>query len=243
MSKLLFIMTNIFLCCAMLIIACITSATTINAYAAELSTPTPLILPTASTNSAEEASIAPTVDAPSEVAEVTTKEVATPSWKGSLLFLPSELQALKEALESAAATASSAETDTSTIQSLVSNIPNSFSPTYYLNSILYVSPDNWAIWVNGIRYSSQSESSNINNSDQLEVTAISPLSARIRTRMRLLSRIYPTWQEKFSPNIDGDFVANHDKTILISKEKDFITFSLKPNQSLALSTMEIREGL
>ncbi len=235
-------------CCSLLLWAA-------NAYATDTS-PIPLELPSpASAPVAEktEATVPPAqVPVASEAGEVVPQDAKPEpevSWRGSLMFFPADLKAVRDALEEAKNTPDTAEgiggivSDISnSMKSFMPNIVANLAPTYYLNSILYVSPDNWSIWVNGIKYSAKTQRFAGGALEELHVERVSPQGVRFKAKVRLLDRISPHWQEKFTPNVEGDFEANAVGDFYINKEKDHISFTLQPNQRLDLAHMEVSEG-
>lgn len=191
-----------------------------------------------------------TVGAAAPAAKIDTLAKALPGWKGSLMFTAAEIKMVQEALDSVGADAEVDNTPqrsdvpmASSSKNFMSDIAANLAPTYYLNSILYISPSNWTVWVNGVQYSAELHGFDSEALKGLMVEHISPQAVRFTSRIRLLDRIAPGWKEKFSIDEKGNFVSINIKNLTVSKEKDVISFTLQPNQRFAVSTMEINEGM
>ena len=96
----------------------------------------------------------------------------------------------------------------------------------YLNSILYISQNNWAIWVNGFKVS------NDNNGDgEIEVISISPDKAQLLWKISATKWSYINPDNSLSQSVyeeKGDTVE--------------MKFTLSPNQTFVPSKNQVIEG-
>ncbi len=103
-------------------------------------------------------------------------------------------------------------------------------PSFFLSSIIYERPDEWAIWLNGFRLTNKMNK----ETDPLYVTEISPESVRITWKpdsVMLLHLGSIAVQQKDDP----------DKVPIDAVNKS-ITFTLRPNQTFVSSILSVEEG-
>lgn len=97
----------------------------------------------------------------------------------------------------------------------------------YLGSILYFSPKTWAVWINGEKISSQTNS----NTQEIYVTAIG------RDKVQIMWQISFTKWKILTGYEDGEELPE-----LTADNKVRISFTLKPNQTFILGSNKIVEG-
>lgn len=110
------------------------------------------------------------------------------------------------------------------------------APAFYLRSILYFSPDNWTIWLNNEKISSNSE-----YIGELSIIKVTGNEVVFLWKDTQLDSIYPGWDSKFTHLGDNRFVSNN-KNMVIDLASGDVSFILGPNQSLVTKNMQIVEG-
>lgn len=114
----------------------------------------------------------------------------------------------------------------------------SVSTSFYLNSIIYLSINNWAVWLNNYKldYSSAGGIVKINSVDSE--------SAEFLWETRNLDKISPNWRSKLQ-QINDKLYRSQDRLIQITvgaEENSYIIFKLKPNQTFVVQDLAIIEG-
>lgn len=106
-------------------------------------------------------------------------------------------------------------------------------PYLYLGSILYYSPSQWSVWINGKKLPSH-----INNPDAIfYVKSISREGGEFVWKPPFFAEVQKKWNE-LSANPE-----NLPKNLSVDVVDKSITFTLKPNQTLMTSRLRIEEGL
>lgn len=110
------------------------------------------------------------------------------------------------------------------------------APVFFLNSVVYFSPQQWTIWVNDEKISVGDEH------DQLEVSGVEGGKVTFFWRDSKIDYIFPKWREKFTPLLDTGYFSNQ-KDILINGETGDISFVLQTNQSFVSKDLKVVEGV
>lgn len=167
------------------------------------------------------------------------------TWKmGSLMYSKEQVDAIYEALLASEngnlmVTALKAAGPT---ESKNSSEPRSdMSPIFYLNSIVYFSPTNWTVWINGKRFTYQGIRSEKEHIPSLEIVKVTPQRITFAWRTAFLDEIAPAWQEKMLEDEKGEFFSSN-MDIMINHDRNQVQFTLYPNQSFVVRLMEIIEG-
>lgn len=106
-------------------------------------------------------------------------------------------------------------------------------PNLYLGSIVYYSPTNWSVWINGKKLVNRlNKSSNI-----LFVSNIDRSEAVFVWKPETLQDTGKTWDAKVA---EGGVLP---KNVVVEETKGTITFTLHPNQTFVPRTLTVSEGL
>lgn len=115
--------------------------------------------------------------------------------------------------------------------------------TIYLNSLLFSDTNNASAWINGTKYSLNTE---VNNITLVKVT---PSAVEIKLNIsHLANNNFTEWQNKFPGLHDSDAdqrasqLPADERGIRVDKESQSIYFVLHANQYLDLNRKNIREG-
>ncbi len=101
------------------------------------------------------------------------------------------------------------------------------APTIYLNSIVYVSADDWAIWINGEKYSPNMPAT------AFTIDNVSERKVRLSWQTLDLDSTSPGWRSA---------VEMQEGNIEVNENAGLVTFTLYPNQTFIGRSMEIIEG-
>lgn len=174
-------------------------------------------------------------------ASVYTSSFNLPTWKGSLMFSAEDLQTLESYLKTLNNPQIVEVADEQgQIAVVPAPAPAPVTTIFYLSSLIYISENNWNVWVNKIRYSAGIEP--VQGIRGLHVDHVSADKAYFTWTTAVLDTIVPGWERKFSVNKEGGFTAHGNKGITVSKDKTMISFSLYPYQHFSLSDMAVYEG-
>lgn len=157
---------------------------------------------------------------------------------GTVMFSPEEYQLLGQAISvyerktgrQAAVSSAPVKGNAATIAPSTARTPN-----FYLGSIMYFSPDQWAVWLNNKKYSKDKM---INEVDLLGVQSD---KVQMRWKVNSLDVIVPDWRSKLVLGNAGNYISR-DNAVSINNAGTEITFTLRPNQSFLSSKMKIVEG-
>lgn len=106
-------------------------------------------------------------------------------------------------------------------------------PNLYLGSIVYYTPSDWSIWINGRKLPSR-----LNKPEnEFFVREISRTSAVVIWKPQRLTEMQKAWTDKTTP----PHVV--PKSILLDEEKKTVTLTMRPNQTFIPLEMSIEEGL
>ncbi len=109
---------------------------------------------------------------------------------------------------------------------------------FYLNSIIYYGDDKWVIWLNGKKFTTQETGT------ELTIKSVSRHSADFIWEAKNLDKTVPNWKRRLV-YIKDNIYASTDNNIqveVLGDDKDLIKFTLRPNQTMNLTTMVITEG-
>lgn len=111
------------------------------------------------------------------------------------------------------------------------------APAFYLKSILYFGEDNWSIWLNKQKITSE----NANRGD-IAIESVDADSVTFTWKKSSIDLILPNWRENFTEVGDNGTFISEDKNITVDIASSNVTFTLKPNQSLVSKSLTIVEG-
>jgi hypothetical protein len=170
-------------------------------------------------------------------------------WKGSIMFSLDKIKALNDAIsdfnlgKTSTVAPSAILPNTNKIDSILDlATKNDVSPSFYLNSIIYVNEDNWKIWIDRKKI----DSNKINELKfiipELNLLNITNSVVTFSWRTQALDTLSPNWKKKLNFNKDDNSFYSDNEDILIKNNGGNITFKLRPNQTFVLYNMEIKEG-
>lgn len=113
------------------------------------------------------------------------------------------------------------------------------APVFHLDSVLYISPDNWSIWLGGKKVSFGKPAQV--DVGKLEIAKVTENSVTMIWSENRIERIFPKWRSYFNPLGDSRFSSNN-KNIVADLQTGDISFVLGVNQTLDTASMKILEG-
>lgn len=176
----------------------------------------------------------------------TIKETKPFSWTGSVMFDINNSRLLREALEaldtgyfvSNPNDASGAPILSEQAADAPPKPPVRYtSPSYFLNTLLYLSSENWAVWLNGKKYT--------HTLPDGDITILSVFENRVTISWKgpaPLDILSPKWKTTLTARTENGNYASDDGRITVNPKENSVTFTLKPNQSFSLYAMRIVEG-
>ncbi len=114
------------------------------------------------------------------------------------------------------------------------------SIAFYLNSILYVSQDNWMLWLNNHKFGAGETADDSN----ITVNNVTPDGAEFTWWTKNIDRVIPNWRNR-TREVDTNSYTSIDgkvKIALHNDESSSITFSLNPNQTFVINSLSVIEG-
>lgn len=99
-------------------------------------------------------------------------------------------------------------------------------PQFFLESLVYHSPNNWAIWINNQKITQDSPK----ESTDLTVLEIDKDKVQIKWRPVSMQKVNEMWAR--IPN----------KEVVVDKRKGAVIFTIKPNQTFSSYVMHVLEG-
>jgi hypothetical protein len=170
---------------------------------------------------------------------VAIEEDANVSWHGSLMFNANTIRLLNEAIQ---ASISGKPLDAPVInapaQKRIALDHPVISPTFYLNSILYFSPQSWAVWLNNSKISSSHETPRTG----VKIVKVTPYAVTFSLAVKYLNHLSPQWSKKLLEDDEEGAFANSNLSIILNAEKNTLSFTLHANQVFSMYDMEIFEG-
>lgn len=170
------------------------------------------------------------------------------SWKGSLLFTPADIGRLRKVMELYKPKNASGLNDTDDNESeedaLLASMTDHSAPQevlyrypyFYLSSIIYSSPDDWFIWLNGKRILS----ADLSKDKYVSVQTISKTSATFVWKPPSLPEVKASWdlRKKMEEKKKISMLGN----VTFDELSGTVLFTLKPNQTFFSQTMQVVEG-
>jgi len=109
---------------------------------------------------------------------------------------------------------------------------------FYLNSIIYYGDDKWVIWLNGKKFTTKETGT------ELTIKDVTRHSADFIWEAKNLDKTVPNWKRRLV-YIKDNIYASTDNNIqveVLGDDNSLIKFTLRPNQTMNLTTMAITEG-
>jgi hypothetical protein len=191
--------------------------------------------------------ISETARAEGQVAGKNTDIILEPLHLGttSLMFSKNDMDVLLQALEiydhSARAQKAAPTQNKDFLSSLLDTLKHDDAsketilplPNLYLGSIVYYSPSNWSVWLNGKKLLNR----NNQPSNEFYIDRISPSEIELLWTPPSLLDTVETWRRLTE---DG---AHPPEGVAVDAEKGRITLHMRPNQTFLPKSLAIREGL
>ena len=99
-------------------------------------------------------------------------------------------------------------------------------PAFFLQSILYKSPQEWAIWLNGKKYTPWEKPTTFT------IVNVNQRYAVLQWKTEALDEIAPNWNKR----------KNRNRYVTVDPKEGKVTFRLYPNQSFASRILDVVEG-
>ena len=109
---------------------------------------------------------------------------------------------------------------------------------FYLNSIIFIEPEKWAIWVNNKRIIKGEKV------PDFDIADVNNNSVILTYSIKNIDKVLPDWRRKLISVTPQSF-KSLDEYIKLALDKDnhaTISVQLKPNQTFELSSMHVYEG-
>lgn len=109
---------------------------------------------------------------------------------------------------------------------------------FYLNSIIFIEPEKWAIWVNSKRIIKGEKV------PDFDVADVNDDSVILTYNIKNIDKVLPDWRKKLITVTPQSFKSldNYIKLALDTDNHATISVQLKPNQTFELSSMHVYEG-
>lgn len=180
-------------------------------------------------------------------------------WKGSLMFPITDIRRLEEVMEAYEASIANKDHDDDFLKNLIEsintetpleegeNIPQvvlpSIAPSFYLSSIVYVSDNEWAVWIDGEKFTHNRDK---NIDKNLTITSVNKTSVELEWETKHIDHISPNWKHVMEETEQAISIVSKNGNIVRSGEQvestQIIYFTLHPNQTFVTNAMEIMEG-
>jgi hypothetical protein len=162
-------------------------------------------------------------------------------WEGSLMFEREEFKTLQDSIaiykKKFSDSLNAGNLDDISVKNI--NKP-SFSPSFFLNSLSYKSKDDWEIWLNDIKFTSQIDM-RMTGIKKFQLVNIDTEYVEFALYTDKIDELSPTWQNQLKPIKDNVF-QSHDTFITYYKDLGKIVFMLKQNHTFVLYDMQVVEG-
>ena len=172
---------------------------------------------------------------PSDPSIFTGKNFEVLKWHNSLMFPANQLKQLYDVAKGL--------TDQSVGAVVVEVKVPHVAPAFFVNSVLYNTPDNWTIWLNSRRIRSGSKF------PELEISKVDRDAVEFIWETELLDAISPDWEKKVMPlelkpgePVPRFVYQSKDGLIAVDKSRRFVRFIIGPHQTFVSKEMKIVEG-
>jgi hypothetical protein len=169
-------------------------------------------------------------------------EAGAPSWSGSLFFSEYEFSTLKTAKAMGRLGAIAGSVGIPGSQggapgggngAILAQQPIE-APAFYLESIVFYKPNDWAIWINGTRITKNKPMPSVN------VKQVTRKFVFLEWDTDKLDIINPSWRNTGKIDPEGNY--RFGDNIIYEPFNQRVSFRLKPNQSMVSRRLEIVEG-
>ncbi|MFN7038945.1 MAG: hypothetical protein ACK4OM_05215 [Alphaproteobacteria bacterium] len=173
-------------------------------------------------------------------------------WSSSLMFSNEELANINETLINSSSEKKLIPNSNSNDPTANNNSPfdinfkaPEYSPTFYLNSIIYRSPTDWVIWINKneIRANSLGKSIELDKDMSIEILKVYEKYIVIKWKTYFLDSFCPEWKNILNKGVNSEYYSdNNNNNIIVDEDSKFIVFKLKVNQTFNVNQISINEG-
>lgn len=167
--------------------------------------------------------------------EQTTSQMPVQTWSGSIMFTDEEYRILRQAISFYERRTGRIKAGLDPLEEGTEGTSRTTSPSFYLGSIAYVSREEWAVWLNNVKYTHEKPQQDVT------IAGISPDKVQLIWNIDSLDITAPNWRSKMKQTNSGDYVSEDDQ-IRVNNSGTEIMFILRPNQSFLSSKMDIVEG-
>lgn len=190
------------------------------------------------------------------------------SWQGSLMFYPEEILTLQRAMQAVKIGNQGGAEIVDSVAGVLGGVTDAVrkkkellypnvSPVFYINSIVYISENDWIVWVNNKRFVSSEKDAIIMVIPNLKITSVEEDKVQLQWATGFLDFVSPQWVSKMRPVRGQAEYKGSEKPIRIvrhlmennrySNPKTLespadIAFVLEPNQTFSVHNMDIVEG-
>jgi hypothetical protein len=167
-------------------------------------------------------------------------EYVMSGWSGSILFDEEQIRSFRTAIDAYTSLKNAGSDNAGTVRaanSLLDIAKPTSSPSFFLQSIIYIDKDTWTISLNNRFINNQSN----NIISGIEVLSVDNDTVKLQFRTKFLDAVSPEWRSnlKFDQHLG---YHNDDNSIVVNKDGDIVIFKLHQYQTLVLHDMEIRVG-
>lgn len=99
-------------------------------------------------------------------------------------------------------------------------------PQFFLDSIVYDSPESWIVWVNGVKITQDTPREN----SDIQVVAIDQDKVKLEWAPAVMDKVTEVWSQVPNDEIDVDTLRGK------------VSFTLRPNQTFSSYVMKVLEG-
>ncbi|MCD6035568.1 MAG: hypothetical protein K0R63_1309 [Rickettsiales bacterium] len=161
-------------------------------------------------------------------------------WKGSLMFRPEEISSIEAALHAFIIGVSIEPEQVEVATGVEESAPAEAVvrpelPSYFVNSIMYLNPSHWSVWVNGQKITNKTK-------DTIpSVVSVSGERVTLVWQTRELDIQVPSWRNKL-PTFREGMYSSKEYPIIYDQEKGEVSVRLRSNQRFVARNLTIEEG-
>lgn len=186
-------------------------------------------------------------------------EYIFPNWSGSIMFDRLLLDKLNKAFANSNDESGQEKKSPKSTINLIDNgkskVPkksapivkkeSEIPPVFYLGTLFYLSDQNWVIWINNTKITSEEKSNLELIRDTLDIAEIHKDFVIFSRQTAILYKLSPGWEKKLLPDpLDRLNFTNDSNNINVESRENLyrVKFTLYPNQKFSVYEMEITEG-
>lgn len=187
------------------------------------------------------------------------------AWSGSLMFDSEDLKSLTKAMNEIRLGDQTSVVDA--VKDVVNDVKEGvekkelkypiLSPFFYVNSIIYISDNDWIVYINNQKFISTDANKMLSLIPNLMITRVSEHDVQLQFRTEFLDFVSPGWVQKMRPVRGQSEYKGTDQPVRIVRHRlknnrysnpktlespADIAFVLEPNQSFSVYDVSIKEG-